>query len=344
MKAVVITEHGGLDKVKLAEVAKSKPMSGEVLIRVKSAALNHLDIWVRKGRPGAKMPMPHILGSDAAGVVSEIADGVVGISVGDEVIINPGLSCRCCEYCSRGEHSECASFGIFGLSRAGTFAEYLSVPAANVYRKLAYMSFDEAAALPLVYLTAWRMLMTKAGLKPGQTLLIHGIGGGVALAALQLAKMTGAVVIVTSSSDEKLSRAKKLGADHIINYKVQDVPSAVKDITGGRGIDVVLETVGAATWQTDFEVVRRGGKIVICGVTGGPKAETNLQALYWNQVTIMGSTMGSDEDFRAMLSAVSEAKLKPVVDSVFPLAEARDAMAKMEAGQQFGKIVLKVAD
>jgi len=344
MKAVVIAEHGGLDKVKLAEVSKPKPVSGEVLIQVKSAALNHLDIWVRKGRPGEKMPMPHILGSDAAGVVGEIADGVVGISVGDEVIINPGLSCRCCEYCARGEHSECASFGILGLSRAGTFAEYAAVPAANIYRKPAYMSFDEAAAIPLVYLTAWRMLMTKAGLKPGQTLLIHGIGGGVALAALQLAKMTGAIVIATSSSDEKLARAGQLGADHTINYKVKNVAAAVKEITGGRGVDVVLETVGAATWQTDFEVVRRGGKIVICGVTGGPKAETNLQALYWNQVTIMGSTMGSDEDFRAMLSAVSATKLKPVVDSVFPLAEARDAMAKMEAGQQFGKIVLKVSD
>jgi NADPH:quinone reductase-like Zn-dependent oxidoreductase len=344
MKAVVITEHGGLDKVKLAEVAKSKPMSGEVLIQVKSAALNHLDIWVRKGRPGAKMPMPHILGSDAAGVVSGIADGVVGISVGDEVIINPGLSCRCCEYCSRGEHSECASFGIFGLSRAGTFAEYASVPATNVYTKPKHLDFNEAASLPLVYLTAWRMLMTKAGLRPGQTLLIHGIGGGVALAALQLAKMTGAVVIVTSSSGEKLERAGQLGADHIINYKVNDVASAVKEITGSRGVDVVLETVGAATWQTDFEVVRRGGKIVICGVTGGPKAETNLQVLYWNQVTIMGSTMGSDEDFRAMLSAVSATRLKPVVDSVFPLDKARDAMAKMEAGQQFGKIVLKVSN
>ena len=276
MKAVVITEHGELDKVKLAEVAKPSPAAGEVLIQVKSAALNHLDIWVRKGRQGMTLSMPHVLGSDAAGVVSEIGAGVEGIAVGDEVLINPGLSCGKCEYCRRGEQSECVSFGIVGMSRHGTFAEYVAVPAGNVYRKPAHLNFDEAAALPLAYVTAWRMLMTRAELKPGQTLLIHGIGGGVALAALQLAKLAGAVVIVTSSSDEKLKRAEQLGADYRINYKTSDVASAVRDITGGRGVDVVFETVGAATWPIDFACVRRGGKIVICGVTGGAKAETNL--------------------------------------------------------------------
>ena len=230
------------------------------------------------------------------------------------------------------------------MGHQGAFAEFITVPAANVYPKPAHLSFDEAATIPLVYVTAWRMLMTRAGLKPCNTVLIHGIGGGVALAALQLAKLAGAVAIVTSSSDDKLARARQIGADHTINYKVSDVASAVRDITGSRGVDIVLETVGAATWQTDFAVARRGGKIVICGVTGGPKADTNLQALYWNQLMIMGSTMGSDEDFRAMLAAVSAAKLKPVIDSVFPLVNARDAMAKMEAGQQFGKIVLKVSD
>jgi NADPH:quinone reductase-like Zn-dependent oxidoreductase len=344
MKAVVITENGELDKVKLADIANPRPAAGEVLIRVKSAALNHLDIWVRKGRRGVTLSMPHVLGSDGAGVVSEIGAGVEGIAVGDEVLINPGLSCNKCEFCRRGEQSECISFSIVGMGRHGTFAEYVAVPAGNVYRKPAHLSLDEAAALPLAYVTAWRMLMTRAELKPGQTLLIHGIGGGAALAALQLAKLAGAAVIVTSSSDEKLKRAEQLGADHRINYKTSDVASAVRDITGGRGVDVVFETVGAVTWPVDFACVRRGGKIVICGVTGGPKAETNLQALYWNQVAIMGSTMGSNDDFRGMLSAVTAAKLKPVVDSVFPLVKGREAMAKMETGQQFGKIVLKISD
>jgi NADPH:quinone reductase-like Zn-dependent oxidoreductase len=344
MKAAVITEHGELDKVNLAELARPRPGQGEVLILVKSAALNHLDIWVRKGRRGVTLSMPHILGSDAAGVISEVGAGVDGFSVGDEVIINPGLSCGKCEYCRRGEQSECVSFGIVGMSRPGTFAEYVDVPATNIYSKPSHLNFDEAAALPLSYVTAWRMLMIRGGLQAGQTVLIHGIGGGVALAALQFAKLADAVVIVTSSSDEKLGHAEQIGADHIINYKVGDVKDTVMGVTGGRGVDVVIDTVGAATWPVDFSVVRRGGKIVLCGVTSGPKAETNLQALYWNQLTIMGSTMGSDEDFREMLSAVSAAKLKPVIDSVFPLGKIRDATSRMEQAGQFGKVVLKISE
>jgi NADPH2:quinone reductase len=205
------------------------------------------------------------------------------------------------------------------------------------------LDFNEAAALPLAYVTAWRMLMTRACLKAGQTVLIHGTGGGAALAALQLAKLAGADVIATSSSDEKLSRAEQIGANHTISYKRVDVAVRVKELTSGRGVDVVIDTVGAATWPIDFVCVRRGGKIVLCGVTTGPKAETNLQAVYWNQLIIMGSTMGSDDDFRAMLAAVSSAGMKPVIDSVFPLDKAREAMSKMEAGMQFGKIVLKIS-
>jgi NADPH:quinone reductase-like Zn-dependent oxidoreductase len=344
MKAAVITEHGGLDKVKLDEVARPSAGAGEVLIQVKSAALNHLDIWVRKGRPGAKTIMPHILGSDASGLVAEVGAGVTSFAVGDEVIINPGLSCRSCEYCARGEQSECVSFDIVGMGHQGAFAEFVAVPAANVYPKPKRLDFNEAAALPLAYVTAWRMLMTRAGLKPGQTILIHGIGGGAALAGLHLAKLAGAIAIVTSSSDEKLGRAKKLGADYVINYKAGDVSAVVRDITAGRGVDVVFDTVGAATMPINFAIVRRGGKIVICGVTTGPKTEMNLQALYWNQLSILGSTMGSDDDFRSMLSAVSAVKLKPVIDSVFTLDKVREAMAKIENGLQFGKIVLKISD
>jgi NADPH:quinone reductase-like Zn-dependent oxidoreductase len=343
MKAAAVTEFGGIDKVNVIEIDKPMPGAGEVLIKVKSAGLNHLDIWVCRGRPGARKSGPHIIGSDASGIVAEVGADVKGISVGQEVIINPGLSCGICEHCGRGEQSECASFDIVGLGHQGAFAECVVVPAVNVFSKPEHLDFNEAAALPLAYVTAWRMLTTRAGLQAGQTVLIHGIGGGVALAALQFVKMAGAVAIITSSSDDKLKNAKKLGADHIINYKNKKVSDAVRDITSGRGVDIAFDTVGAATMPVNFEAVRRGGKIVICGVTTGPKVELNLQALYWNQLSIMGSTMGSNEDFFKMLKAIDAAKLKPVVDSVFPLTRVRDAMVKMETGKQFGKIVLKIS-
>jgi len=344
MKAVVIQQHGGLDRVKIDRVSQPEPTEDEVILKVRSAGLNHLDIWVREGRPGLKVSMPHVMGSDASGVVTAVGANVKNVNIGDEVILNPGLSCGSCEYCNRGEQSECISFGIVGMTRQGTFAEQVAVPARNVFPKPSHMNFDEAGTFVLSYLTAWRMLMTRARLKPGQTVLIHGIGGSVALCALRLAKLAGAQVTVTSSTDEKLDRAGQLGVDHTINYEaVDDVAQCVRDITSGTGVDLVVDTVGAATWPIDFSAVRRGGKIVLCGVTSGPQAPTNLQMLYWNQLTILGSTMGSDEDFRQMLKAVTTAKLKPVMDSVAALEDVRDAMGKMETGKQFGKIVLRVS-
>jgi len=345
MKAAVIHAHGELDCVEVEELGEPEAGAGEVVLQVRSAGLNHLDIWVRKGRKGVELPMPHILGSDAAGVVTTLGGEVTGVNIGDEVILNPGFSCGGCEHCLRGDHSLCTSFGIMGLSCAGTFAEYVAVPVQNLCPKPAHLSFDEAGAFVLSFLTAWRMLMTRAQLTAGQTVLIHGIGGGVALCALKLAKMAGAEVIVTSSSDEKLARAREIGADHTINYKaIEDIAQAVKDMTSGRGADVVIDTAGAATWPVDLAAARRGGKIVICGVTTGPQAQTDLQLLYWNQLTIMGSTMGSDSDFREMVSAVSAAGVKPVIDSVEPLQNAREAMQKMETAEQFGKIALRVSD
>lgn len=344
MKAAVIHELGGVDKLRIEEVPEPKLADDEVILKVHSAGLNHLDIWIRKGRGGLKLPKPHILGSDAAGVVVAAGANVKGVTVGDEVILNPGLNCGFCEYCNRGEQSECISFGIVGMTRPGTFAEQVAVPSCNVFPKPSHMSFNEAGAFVLSHLTAWRMLMTRAQLKPGQTVLIHGIGGGVALSALQLAKLAGAEVIVTSSSDEKLDRAGQVGADYIINYKtVDDVAQCVKDVTSGIGVDIVIDTVGAATWPIDFSAVRRGGKIVLCGVTSDAEAVTNLRTLYWNQLTILGSTMGSNEDFRQMLKAITTAKLKPVIDSVAKLEKIKDATGKMEAGEQFGKIVIEVS-
>ena len=345
MKAAVIREHGGLECVTIDELPEPRAGEGEVVLEVRSAALNHLDIWIRKGRPGLQLDMPHVLGSDGAGVVVEVGPKTHGMNIGDEVILNPGLSCGYCESCRRGQQSECVSFGIVGMSRPGTFAEKVAVPCQNVHSKPAHLNFDEAASLALAYQTAWRMLMTRAGLHTGETVLIHGIGGGVALAALQLAKLAGAKVIVTSSSDEKLSRAKAIGADHTVNYRAVDgLATKVRDITGGRGVDVVVDTVGAGTWSTNFNIVRRGGRIVLCGVTTGPQAPTDLRALYWNQLTVMGSTMGSNEDLRQMLRAVETAKLRPVIDSRLPLEEIREAMSRMEAAEQFGKIVVKISE
>lgn len=342
MRAAVIHENGDLDVVRVEDVPEPKPGPGEAVLKVTCAGLNHLDIWVRKGRPGVTLSGAHVLGSDAVGVVDELGEGVENVKVGDEVIVNPGLSCGRCEFCARGQQSECPSFGIMGLSRPGTFAERVAVPARNLWPKPTHVALDEAGALSLASVTAWRMLMTRAQVKPGETVLIHGIGGGAALCALQFVKLVGAEVIVTSSSDEKLAGAQRLGADHAINYRRQDVVECVKEITGGRGVDVAVDSVGASTWPLDFACVRRAGRIVTCGVTTGPKAETNLQALYWNQLTILGSTMGSDEDFRQMLRAVAVSRLRPVLDEVFPLDEVRQAMAKMEAGRQFGKIALRL--
>lgn len=343
MRAAVIHENGELDVVRVEDVPEPKPGPGEAVLKVTCAGLNHLDIWVRKGRPGVALSGARVLGSDAVGVVDELGEGVENVKVGDEVIVNPGLSCGRCEFCARGQQSECASFGIMGLSRPGTFAERVAVPARNLWPKPTHLALDEAGTLSLASVTAWRMLMSRAQVKPGETVLIHGIGGGAALCALQFAKLVGAEVIVTSSSDDKLAGAQRLGADHAINYRRQDVVECVKEITGGRGADVAVDSVGAATWPLDFACVRRAGRIVTCGVTTGPKAETNLQALYWNQLTILGSTMGSDEDFRQMLRAVTVNRLRPVLDEVFPLHEARQAMAKMEVGRQFGKIALRIS-
>jgi len=343
MKALTISSHDGPEVLRVADVPAPSAAAGEVVVEVRAAALNHLDIWVRKGRPGLALKFPHVLGSDAAGVVAEVGAGVDGLRPGDEVMLNPALACGRCEFCRRGEASECPHFGILGLSRPGTFAERVAVPAENVAPKPAYLDFAEAAALCLSHLTAFRMLMTRAALRPGETVLIHGIGGGVALAALQIAKLAGARVIVTSSSDEKLQRAMQLGADFAVNYREQpDVAQAVHGLTDGRGVDIAVDTVGAATWPIDFAAVRRGGRIVLCGVTSGAAAETPLAVLYWNQLTILGSTMGSHEDFRLMVSAVAAAGLKPVIDRIVPLDDGPAAQARMESGDQFGKIVLRV--
>ena len=341
MRAACIYENGDLECIRVDDLEEPQPADNEVVVEVRAAALNHLDIWVRRGRPGHELHFPHILGSDATGVVVEKGSAVDMTRIGDEVVINPGLSCNMCEFCRRGEHSECLHFGLVGLNRPGAFAERIAVPERNVFPKPGRLSYEEAAALPLAHLTAWRMLVSRAQMRPGETVLIHGVGGGVALAALQLTKLFGGVAIVTSSSDDKLDRARDMGADFTINYvKQPGVDVEVKDLTHGRGVDIALDTTGGATWPINFGAVRRGGRIVHCGVTTGAEATVNISALYWNHITVMGSTMGSDEDFRQLLKASESAELRPVIDVILPLEHALEATSRMEEGRQFGKIVL----
>jgi NADPH:quinone reductase-like Zn-dependent oxidoreductase len=342
MRAAVIHRNGGLEELVLADIPEPAPGRGEVAIRVKAAGLNHLDIWMRMGRPGLRFNFPHPLGSDAAGLIHAIGEGVEDLSVGAEVVINPGIACMRCEWCLRGQHSECPDFGIVGQIRHGSFAEVLTVPAECVYPKPAHLSWEEAAALPLAHLTAWRMLYTRGQLQPGETVLIHGVGGGVALALLQLARASGAEVFVTSSSDEKLARARELGAAHTINYRNEDVAARVLEITDGRGVDICLDTVGAQTWPINFAAVRKAGRIVHCGITTGPTAEVQISGLYWRQLNVLGSTMGTHEEFRKLLRFVSATGLRPVMDSTYPLDEARAAQERMEKGEQFGKIALTI--
>ncbi len=344
MKAAYIKQNGAMEVVEIGDLPNPEPGPGQVQVALKAAALNHLDIWVRKGRPGMEPPFPHVLGSDGAGVVQALGDGVSNCTVGDEVIFDPGLSCGTCEWCLRGEQSECADFTLIGAGAPGTFAEQVVVPAKNIHPKPAHLSWEEAAALPLAHLTAWRMLFSRAQLRAGESVLIHGIGGGVALAAVQLASKAGARVIATSSCDVKLGKALELGADTSINYSTTPkVARQVLDTTGGRGVDVIIDTVGAGTWPINFEAARKGGRIVHCGITTGPTVECNLSLLYWKQLSILGSTMGSSEEFRCLLSLVNSTGLKPVIDSTYPLDEAQAAQGRMEAGKQFGKIVLTCA-
>lgn len=341
MKAAVIHANGGLEQLVVEEVDAPKAGPGQAVLEVRAAALNHLDIWIRKGRPGAQLSFPHVLGSDAAGVVAEVGEGVKNVAPGDEVLLNPGLSCGHCPWCLRGEQSECPQFSIVGVSGWGTFAERVVVPAANLQKKPAHLNWEEAAALPLAYLTAWRMLHHRARLVPGETVLIHGIGGGVAIAALQFAKLCGARAIVTSSSSDKLQRARELGADFGINYREEKaVAQRVLELTGGIGADVVVDAVGAATFQINLEAARKGGRITHCGVTTGAAAEANLSLIYWKQLSILGSTMGSQGNFHQMVREVEATGLRPVVDKVFPLAKAQAAQGRMEEAEQFGKIVL----
>ncbi len=342
MKATFFREHGGPDRIEFGELPEPVAGPGQVRVRVKAAALNHLDIFVRNGIPGIPVALPHVMGSDGAGVIEATGAGVTRVKPGDEVVLNPGINCGECEFCLSGEHSLCVTFHLLGEHIAGTFAEVVVAPAVNAYPKPQGLSWEESAAFPLTFLTAWRMLVTKARVKPGETLLIVGIGGGVAVAALQIAKILGLTVFVTSGSQEKLDRAKALGANGGIDHGKTDFSREIRKLTGKRGVDVVLDSVGKATWKQSIAAAAKGGRLLTCGATTGPDPQTDLGRIFWNQLTVYGSTMGTHAEFAGMLKLFSDGKVKPVVDAVFRLAEAGEAFRRLEEKRQFGKIVLRV--
>ena len=340
MKAVVFKQHGGPEVLEYTTVPDPKPARGEVLIEVKAASINHLDMFLRRGMPGIKIPFPKIAGSDAAGIIRELGEDVSGLSTGQRVTINPGISCGRCEFCAAGFASQCLSYAMVGENRDGTYAELLTVPAHIVLPIPDSLSFEEAAAAPLVFLTAWSMMVTKGNIRPNEDVLILGAGAGVGTAAIQIAKMAGCRVFATASSDEKLERARQLGADFLINYKTEEFDRKIRDLTNKRGVDVVVDYIGADTWVRSLRSARRGGRVLTCGATTGFAPQTDLRQIFFRQLQIIGTTMGSHRDFLNVMNCVFRGQLKPVIDRVLPLAEARKGHELIEQRAVFGKIVL----
>jgi NADPH:quinone reductase-like Zn-dependent oxidoreductase len=344
MKAVIFAQHGGPEVLHETEVADPQIKANEVLVQVRACALNHLDVWVRQGLPGIKIPLPHILGNDVAGVVREVGDLVSWLKPGDEVMVQPGVSCGHCAVCLAGHDNMCDEYDIIGYRRDGGYAELVSVPGVNVIPKPKNLSWPEAAALPLVTLTAWHMLISRANVQPGEDVLVHAAGSGVGSVGIQIAKLRGARVIATASSEEKLKKARELGADETVNYSSDDWPKQVKRLTNGRGVDIVFEHTGAATWPGSIVSLKRGGRLVTCGATSGFDARTDLRHVFFRHLTILGSMMGSKADLLAAMKFIESGQIRAVVDRTLPLSAAREAHDLMEDRAQFGKLVLEVSE
>jgi NADPH:quinone reductase-like Zn-dependent oxidoreductase len=340
MKAVVFEQHGGPEVLKFTEAPDPQIKPNEVLIEVRACALNHLDVWVRGGLPGIKIPLPHILGDDVAGVVREAGELVTWTKPGDEVMVQPGVSCGHCAECLAGRDNMCDEYDMIGYRRDGGYAELLSVPGVNVIPKPENLGWPEAAALPLVTLTAWHMLVTQARVQPGEDVLVHAAGSGVGSLGIQIAKLFGARVIATASSDDKLAKARELGADEIVNYTRDDWPKEVKKLTGGRGVDVVFEHTGEATWPGSIVSLKKGGRLVTCGATSGFDARTDLRRVFYRHLTILGSMMGSKAELLAAMTFIKSGQIRAVVDRTLALADARKSHELMEDRAQFGKLVL----
>ena len=347
MRAWVIRGTGGLDRLELAQVPDPATTLkfNEVRVALRAAALNHLDLFVVRGLPH-EYHFPHTLGGDGAGVVEAVGPDVRSVRPGDRVMINPGIADYACEYCRAGEHSLCVNYRLLGEHLPGTLTEAIVVPEPNVAIVPTLpnpLSWAEAAAFSLVTLTGWRMVVTRARVQPGETVLVWGIGGGASLAAMRIAKLRGARVIATSSDDGKLEHARRLGADVTLNHRKQKVAQEVRALTDKRGADVVIENVGEATWDESLRSLRRGGRLVSCGATTGPTVGLDLRRLFWYQWTIMGSTMGNLAEYGEIVRVLGTGELRPIVDRVFPFADAPEAFERLDRGEQLGKIVVEIA-
>jgi NADPH:quinone reductase-like Zn-dependent oxidoreductase len=346
MKALTITGHGDSSNLRYRDdLAVPQVQRGtDVRIRVQAAALNHLDLFVLEGLPGVTLTPDWVVGTDAVGVVDQVGRDVTGVKPGDRVVVNAGLSDRTCEYCADGEQPLCVRYQVMGEHLSGLAAEYVVLPATNVMPIPASIPSEVAGGFALAAMTAWRMVVSRARVTPGDDVLIWGIGGGVAQMALQACKLRGARVWVTSGSDEKLERARAMGADETLNHATQDVPGEIRARTGKRGVTVVVDSVGEATWSRSLRALGRRGRLVTCGGTSGPMLETDVRRLFWNQWSLLGSTMANDEEFADVVAEFAAGRLLPVVDSVHRLEDGRQAYERLLSGQQFGKVILQVAD
>jgi NADPH:quinone reductase-like Zn-dependent oxidoreductase len=342
MRAARLLRHGDIGGVEIVETPQPERRAGEVLVRLRRACLNHVDLYLCGGGAGITHALPQTLGVDGAGEVMECAAGETALKPGDKVVLYPALTCGRCEFCLRGDPILCTRIRILGEQRDGTMAEFISVPAANAVSVPQGWSLDEAAGLPTAYLTAWRMVVTRGEVAPSHTVLIHGIGGGVSLAALQIAKLHGATVIVTSSSDDKLAKAKQVGADHVINRAKEDMLARVMAITDKRGVDLVIENVGEATWGLSMRAVVRGGRIVVCGATSGGAPPSDLQRLFIRQIQVQGVTLANPGELRDMIRAFTANGVRPVIDSRYKLDAVPQALERLSRGEQFGKIVVEI--
>lgn len=340
MNCVRIHEHGGLDKLIYEEIPTPKIKADEVLVNVKATSLNHIDIWIRQGLPGVKIALPMIPGVDAAGVVAEVGSAVRHVKLGDRVVVAQGISCGHCKFCLNGSDNLCKDYILIGEHRDGADAEFLAIPGRNVLPLSEKISFEQAAAGALVFLTAWQMLVEKAQVQPGDDVLCVGVGSGIGSAAIQIAKLFGARVIATTSSEEKVEKAKEIGADDVLNYKKQNVSEEVRKLTGKKGVEIIVDHVGKSVWDECIRSLTKGGKLVTCGATSGYDAVTDLRYVFYKQLQILGSTMGKKGDLVTILKFFEEGKLKPVIDRMMPLSQIKEAHRILEEGKQFGKIVL----
>ncbi len=340
MKAVYITEHGGIDKLTYGELPDPVPEGNEVLVRVRACGVNYIDIWVRQGLPFLRIEYPFIPGQEVAGEVVAVGPGARSVAVGTRVVLHPGISCGRCELCLSGRDHHCPRYQLLGKNLPGGYAEFVKIPDGNLVPLPEGMPYETAACIPTVFTTAWNMLFETAKLQPGEWVLIHAGGSGVGSAAIQLARLVGATVITTAGSDEKLEKAKALGAHYLINYKKQDFLHEVRRITKKRGVDVVFEHIGEEVWERSLLCLTTGGRLVTCGATSGYQAKTDLRHVFFRNLRIFGATCGSKASLFKIVRLVEEGKLRPVLDRVLPLKEAREAHRLLEGRQQFGKLVL----